>query len=526
MKTLLAHLRYIPRCLHQQWRNLVTEVKTDLQTLKQQSTATLQTAQSAFASIQRTAPNPESRREVLLHAAHNVRDGAMKAGNKFLAGPESATPTYDRMVTTIRHVVMQGPSRLSLALMQVATLLFIFFIGWSSLTTIDEITRGTGKVIPSSELQVIQNLEGGIVEEFLVQEGETVKRGQIIMRLDATTFASQLGESKEKINGLQAQRARLTALAEDSEPIFPTDLIRERPELVNREIALYRSQKENFRNGIEILEQQASQKEQEAAELESRVTFLTRSYNLAIEEMSITQPLVDKGISSRVELIQLQRQATELAQQLESARLNIPILRSTAEEARQRTEEKRAAHRSEILEELRKVNIDLATLNKTINASSARVDRTEIRSPVDGVIKQLFVKTVGGVVQPGNPIAEIVPLEDTMIIEAQIEPKDVADLSIGMAARVKLSAFDYSLYGALDGEVIFISPDAIIDKEGNSFYRIRVRTKDNYSKAKHQTLLIKPGMAADVDIITGRKSIMRYIFKPIVKTMDRALTER
>ncbi|MFZ5467051.1 MAG: HlyD family type I secretion periplasmic adaptor subunit [Pseudomonadota bacterium] len=418
----------------------------------------------------------------------------------------------------------QSPRGARLILWLVA-LFVALFLGWAAIAELDEVTRGGGKVIPSRQVQVVQNLEGGIVSEILVREGETVDPGAILLRIDDTRFASSLRESDIRLNVLKAKSARLQAEAEGTDFVPPADVQKAHPELVERERRLYESRRIELESNLAILRQQMEQRRQEVSELESRRAHLEQGLALVGREISMNRPLVQQGVVSEVELLRLEREANQIRSELSSTRLSIPRGVSRLDEAKRKLEEAELSFRSQARLELSSVQGELSGLAESSVALEDRVRRTQVRAPVRGIVKQLRVNTVGGVVQPGMDLVEIVPLEDTLLVEARIRPSDIAFIHPGQKAVVKFSAYDYSIYGGLEGEVDHISADTL-ESEDESYYLVRVRTDRNFLGRAEAPLPIIPGMTASVDILTGKKTLLHYLLKPVLRAREYALTER
>jgi membrane fusion protein, adhesin transport system len=398
-------------------------------------------------------------------------------------------------------------------------------IGWAAYFEIDEVARGDGKVIPSSQIQVIQNLEGGILEELLVKEGDIVEKDQVLLRINDTRFSSPLRESQTQRGALQAKIARLTAEAEHKEFVISTDILEQDKEFWQSEKSLFLARQQGLQATVNILEQQKNQKNQEIRELKSKQSQLEKSRDLVLKELKITRPLVKQGIMSEVELLRLERQANDIQGEMETTRLGIPRIESALEEVKRKIEETAANFRSVARSELNENKAKLSGLSESNVALEDRVKRTAVRSQVRGTVKQIKVNTVGGVVQPGMDLLEIVPLEDNLLIEAKVRPSDIAFLHSGQAAMIKFSAYDFSIYGGLTAKLEHISADSITNEKGEPFFLIRLRTDKNYlGDIKH--LPIIPGMMTTVDILTGRKTILDFLMKPLNKIRERAFRER
>ena len=403
---------------------------------------------------------------------------------------------------------------------------FICAFIWASLTELDEVTVGEGKVIPSSQVQVIQNLEGGILKEINVRVGQRVKAGDLLMTIENTEALSTLRERQAEEMNLRARAIRLGAEATGKMPEFPSLISDEYPELVARETSLYQNRAASLAANQSIFDQQIKQRRQEIVEQEAKLRNLRSSYALASEELELTRPAFAQGAVSRVELLQLERQVNQLKGELDATRLALPRAKSALVEAENKLEESEAKFRADAQEQLTDVRAQLDGIRESSVSLEDKVNRTLVTSPVNGVVKQIQINTVGGVIQPGMNLMEVVPVEDSLLIEARIKPEDVGFIKPDLPAVVKLSAYDFSIYGGLDASVETISADTIVDEEGNSFYIVRVRTDKSYLGSKGNPLPIIPGMQASVDIITGKKSILDYLLKPIFKARQNALRER
>lgn len=404
---------------------------------------------------------------------------------------------------------------------------FIVFIVWAHWATLDEVTRGQGKVIPSSEVQQIQHQEGGTIEAFLKKEGDEVQKGEVIMRLRDVGAASDLGASTAKYMSLQAKKFRLQAEAEGLEtPEFPEEVVEAVPESVMEEMKTFNASKRRRTSQISVYEQQVRQRQQEINEITTRISGKQAEISLLQQEIDRMAPAVSRGSVSESELLATQQRLAAQQTEISGLRASLPRARSAIREAQARIDEIRETALSDAQSELSTALIEINTIEKTLAALEDTRQRTDITSPVDGIIKDFRYNTVGGVVKPGEIIVEIVPNDEQLLVQANIRPADIAFIHPGQKAVVKITAYDFSIYGGLTGEVIDISADTITNEEGESFYRIRVRTDENELKRKGEILPIIPGMVAGVDILTGEKTVMEYILKPFKKTLDNAMNER
>lgn len=422
---------------------------------------------------------------------------------------------------------IQGPNPRSFLLLIGIVAFFVAAYVWADRAVLDEVTRGDGKVIPSSKVQVIQNLEGGILKELLVGEGDIVEKGQILLRIDDTGYSSRAGEIESNYLNLMGKIARLEAEASGVGISFPPELLAERQDISISEQNLFNARQSELQSQITILRQQAQQRSQEIREINGRLKQLRSTLALANEEKSITEPLVKKGIVPKVQFLQLKREINELQGQISASNLALPRVDGALKEANQRIEEKILTFRSKASHELGVVRAEYEAARQAILGVADRVARTDVRSPVNGEVKELKIQTIGGVVRPGQDIVEIVPIDDSLLVEARIRPSDIAFLRPGQEATVKITAYDFSIYGGLPAKLERISADTIVDEQtGESFYQIIVRTDQNYLQRGENTYPIIPGMVASVDTLTGHKTVLDYILKPILKTRDSALRER
>lgn len=424
--------------------------------------------------------------------------------------------------SAVMHQTPKGGQQLVWAI----AIFVVAMIVWAYFAEVDEFTRGDGRVIPSQYLQIVQNLEGGIVEEVFVSEGQSVERGEPLVRLDDTILGSNRDAALVSKEQLKAQSLRL--LAEAQGRAFPEEEMAEfaSEELIRKEKALYAAKAKELGDSSQIILQQVAQRRQELSEWRSRARQLRQSYNLLKEELDVTSPLVAEGAVSEVEVLRLRRQVNDIRGELTSAQLTIPRIESSLKESENKLDAAESTFRSQAQSEYNQVVAELATLEKSSQAIENQVDRTLVTSPVTGTVKQIFVKTLGGVIQPGRDLVAIVPTEDKLRVEARISPADIAHIHPEQRAMVKFTAYDFSIHGGLLGEVVHISPDTIIDEENNSYYLVQIETESSFLGDESSPLPIIAGMTTNVDIMTGKKTILDYILKPILKTKQLALRER
>jgi adhesin transport system membrane fusion protein len=409
---------------------------------------------------------------------------------------------------------------------------FAAFVAWASMTEVAEVTKGEGKVIPSRQNQVVQHIRGGIVTEILVREGDVVKAGQVLLRLQNRDGQADYEEKRSEYLSLSARAARLEAQAQGKASIaFSRAVLREAPRFAEQQRKVFHARQRQVDAEIGVLRQQLRQREQRLREQRSLVaTFRARVASLAAE-VNRARPMVRRGAVSRLEFLRLQRRLSDARGELRTESLKIPRYQAGIREARRKIADKRNESQARALQELAGVRSRISELEERMRQLFFEVSRTSVRSPVRGTVKRLRVSTRGGVVKPGEPLVEIVPLEDRLLIEARIRPSDRAFLKIGQNAVVKITAYDYSVYGALEGKVVSVSADTIEEsrRPDQAFYKVRVLTSRSHLRKDGKRLPIIPGMTAVVNIMTGnRKSVLDYILKPVTKSQqaNRATVER
>ena len=418
--------------------------------------------------------------------------------------------------------LQQEPLRARM-LLRVAFLVVLALIVWAGFAEIDEVTRGEGRVIPTSQLQIAQSVDGGVVEAIHVREGQEVAAGDLLLRVDPTRFMSSLLENRAEYLALQARAARLIALTQDVDFLMPAEVLVEAPDIAEQERRLYLSGREELEAQLSIARDQLDQRRQELNEARSRRDQAARGLSLVMQELNATRPLLQSGAVSEVEILRLERDASRLSGERDQAGAQISRMESAIVEATRRIGEIDLNVRNRQRGELSDTMSRLSSLVEGSRALEDRVRHAEIRSPVRGTVSRLLVTTVGAVVQPGKEVVEIVPLDDALILEVRILPKDIAFIRPEQEVMVKFTAYDFAIYGGLEAVVEHIGADTITDEKGNAFYIIRVRTRES---SLGEDLPIIPGMVADVDILTGKKTILAYLLKPVLRAKASALTER
>ncbi|MGE5622985.1 MAG: HlyD family type I secretion periplasmic adaptor subunit [Bacillota bacterium] len=421
-----------------------------------------------------------------------------------------------------RFMIQQEPLRARILLRALLGVALLFVL-WSAVVKIDEVTKGDGKVIPSRQLQVLQSLDGGIVSQIAVTEGQQVEAGQLLLQIDSTRFESSARENRAQYLSLAARAARLQAIGEGT-PFSPDpEVAKEDPKTVAEERELYETATHELNAQVSIAQQQMAQRQQELSEARARQAQAAQAYELAAKEYSVTKPLLASGAVSEVDLLRLERDVARFKGERDVAAAQIARAQAAIAEASRKIQEVELNVRNTARKEYSETMAKMNALAQSSTGLNDRVKQSAIRSPVKGTVKRLLVNTVGGVVQPGRDIVEIVPSEDQLVLEARVLPKDIAFLRPGQKAMVKFTAYDFSIYGGLEATLEHIGADSVTDERGNTFYVVRVRTVKSHLGAN---LPIIPGMVAEVDIITGEKSILSYLMKPVLRAKQGALTER
>jgi len=418
-------------------------------------------------------------------------------------------------------VVQRSPRYLMVIVFLIAVLIAAA-IAWMNWAQIDVVIRGNGKVVPARQVQLIQSLEGGVVSEILVKEGDQVSLDQALLKISDIAFSGSFEENRLLYNELKARSARLQAEASGEKFVRDAELGKTVPTLVDSEQSLYESNAQQLKQTLSIYEEQISQHKIVLQEAQSKQRQLRRSLDLVRQEITIKEPLMQRRIISEIDFLQLQQREAELEGELESVGISIPRIRSTANEARRTLEQNKLDFRNKAKLELNQVSAELSRLVEAQAALQDRVRRTTLRSPVEGVVQRLYANTVGGVVTPGSEVIEIVPSGDALIVEVRIKPADIAYISVGQKARIKFSAYDFAIHGSVEGVVSLISADTITDEEGVSYYVVKVVPDTTYVGDDSSVLPIKVGMTSEADIITAKKTILEYLLKPIYRGLNKA----
>lgn len=412
----------------------------------------------------------------------------------------------------------------------VVVLLILSFIAWAAVTQIEEIARGEGKVIPISRTQVIQASEASVVQEIAVKVGQIVKKDDLIVRLDDTATTSTLGELEARARALRVQVARLELeqMGDMSAPMTCPEIVKATsPAICDNEAQLLKARRDAFQNKLSVLQERHLQRRQELDEALVGIQRLENNIEISKKEAALLEPLVARKLAPQTDLLRIQKELTDARGQLNLLNESLGRIRAAIKEASLQVDELTLVFQQEALAEKTKVLADLSVVAETIRGASDRVQRTDLRSPVDGVVNRLEITTIGAYVQPGTVVAEVVPTSDVLLVEARISPKDVAFIRVGQPALVKITAFDFAIYGGLQGEVVNVSADSMFDeKSGETFYLVQVKTEKSEIAHDGKSHAIIPGMVASVDIMTGKKTVLQYLLKPINRARTEAMRER
>ncbi|WP_374498702.1 HlyD family type I secretion periplasmic adaptor subunit [Zoogloea sp.] len=430
--------------------------------------------------------------------------------------PLSPHPDFDR-----------GPRRAILILLGTTALFFVLLFAWMSLARLDISVNAIGSVVPSSRLQQIQSMEGGILQALNAREGSVVKKGDVLAVVQNLQFTADLGESQQSLWGARAALARLEGEARNATPIFPPELEKNAPDLVREQRNLWQNRRQERENTLETLSRQLNQRQQELAEARARHEALQEAIGPAREALAIEEKLATAGAGARADLLNAQQRYTSQKGELETTRIAIQRIQAAVAEAQARLSETRSRFLTETSKEKNEIELRAATLAEQLTGRSDKVARRELRATLDGVVNRVLIPTIGGVVKAGESIMEVVPAEERLLVAARVKPSDIAFIKPGQEAKVRISAYDSSIFGTLAGEVVRVGADAVVDPERKeTFFEVFLETRKNYLGDPSERLTISSGMAADASIQTGKRTMMEYMLKPIVKTFDKSLRER
>lgn len=405
-------------------------------------------------------------------------------------------------------------------------LLLAAFVGWSFIAELEEVASTSGEVVPQGKVKLIQHLEGGIVDQILVAEGDAVEEGAPLVRLDLPTTAINREELQVQLDALLLTRARLKTESAGDDLVFPAAESERHPDIVATEKATFDAHRRQLDSRVAALKSRQEQRRLDLAELEAKQRALQNNLRLAREEFAISTRLRERELTPKIEHLQLQRQVEAMEGELKVLVPTIPRARAAIDEAGQRVTEELEQARSRALQDLSRAELDIARLRELLAEATDQRLRTTIRSPIRGVVKNLRYNTIGGVVRPGETIMEIVPADDRLVIAAQLSPADRGYVQVGHTALIKISAYDFFQYGGLEGRVTHIAADTNRAPDGTSYFDVVIETDQSYLDSGGEPLLIQAGMQATVDIKTGTRSVLRYLLKPVLKLKHEAFRER
>lgn len=426
----------------------------------------------------------------------------------------------------LESATREKPSGPAILLLVSMAAFIAVFILWAAITQVEEIARGQGQVVPTREIQVVQSLEGGILQELLVAEGDRVEKGQILLRISDVQFSSEERGTEARSLGLRAKKTRLKAEADGTAFTLPPEILQKAPKVAENEKALYESRQKELATSFTILDDRINKATADLEEVKAEISRLSNSRAGLNREYAITRDMVAKRAVPKLEQIRLERELADIGGQINARSKEKEGLEAELSAVKNERQSQVEKFRSNALSELNEVETQISALNESLKSIGDRVDRTEIRAPAAGLVNAIRIKTVGGVVEPAMQLVEIVPMDDELKIVAKVAPIDVAFLKRGQPVKVKISAYDSQIYGALDGELVRIAANSTSDREGNVTFEIEVKTVRNYLGDAANPLPITPGMVAEVNVVTGRRTIMYYLLKPLRRTMDRAMAER
>ncbi|MDD9901770.1 MAG: HlyD family type I secretion periplasmic adaptor subunit [Alphaproteobacteria bacterium] len=404
--------------------------------------------------------------------------------------------------------------------------LFAWLFIWAATFEVEERVRGSGQVMPSSDMQVVQSLEGGILTEILVNDGDPVKKDQILLRIDDIQFASEGRGIEAQMAGLSAKQARLKAEVAGTDFIPPASLGEKYKDIIEGEKKLYASRQNELETALDIIASEVREVEANISEVKASIAKFSKSRSLLKEELAITSRLVAQKAVPEIDKLRLERELNEVSGNLQTAVKSRDSLQARLSAARKKKEEKEASFKSQALGELNEVESRIASIRESLKSVEDKVRRAELKSPVDGIVHKLYVKTVGGVIQHAQKLVEIVPVADDLMVRARISPADVAFLKPDQKVRVSITAYDPQIYGTLEGRLERIGAGTVDDGQGNVFFEIDVRTLKNHLGDKSAPLPITSGMVAEAEVVVAKRTILTYLMKPVLRVRDRAFTER
>ncbi len=405
-------------------------------------------------------------------------------------------------------------------------IMMLLLVTWAYFAELDEVAVSMGEVVPQGKVRVIQHLEGGIVEQLFVTEGDTVREGDTLIQLDQPSTGTNKEELSVRLDSQFLVRGRLLAEAEGKKLIFSPDLVAKRPVLASSQRQAFDARARELVSTLNVMKEQVKQRQLEIAELAARQKAVIRNYKLATERLKMSASLLTEGLTAKIEHLELEAEVESLDGEVQSLKPSVPKAQAAVEEAKQRLKEGQIRFRREAREELGETEQEIARIRELLKRATEQGSRAEIKSPVAGVVKNMLFNTIGGVIKPGEPIMEIVPTGENLVVQSRLNPTDRGYVSEGQQATVKISTYDFARYGGLKGTVIQVAPDTSMDENGQPYFRVVVQTNKNYLGREEGSLPIVPGMQATVDIHTGKKSVIDYLIRPVLKLKHEAFRER
>lgn len=455
---------------------------------------------------------------MISNSGGDKKDWLQRLMRGWLAPP----PGQDWVLEAEWSRIMQTPVK-ARGLLYLVTLVLLLLVIWSYFAEIDEVAKGDGKVIPSQKLQVLQSYDGGIVQEILVREGQAVKAGQVLLKVDPTRFMSSLEENTTQFAALAAKVQRLSALTQGNVLRFNRELSERAPTVVDNERKLYNSNLAELDEVAAGSDSRIMQRRQDVEEERANLSQYQNVLSLSKKELAVTKPLLASGAVSEIEILRLERQIVELEGNIAKSKVAIERGLNAIEEEIIKKEEARLKLVNRWNQALTDATAEMATLQQSQTSLEDVVSQAALRSPINGTVQRLLINTVGGVITPGSAVVEIVPQDDQLIVEAKVSPKDIAFIREGQQAILKFSAYDFTIYGGMSAEVQHISADAITNEKDETYYLVRLETKKSIA---NEALEILPGMIVQVDILTGKKTVLNYILSPLFNVTASALRER
>ena len=431
-----------------------------------------------------------------------------------------------RPLTAPHHDPDRGPRRTVAVMVGVIVLFLVVALAWAILAELDVAVAARGAVVPPSRLQEVQSLEGGIVQQMLVVPGQAVRKGQVLARLDTAQYSADLGESRQQRLGALAGRARVEALLSGTAPQFEDTWRRDAPELVQKETQLWRDALREYQSNGQVAREAVLRKRSEIAEARARIQALQAAVTVGEESFAIEERLFKQGAGARADYLSAQQRLMSQKSELDALQQSLPRLAAGLSEALAASTETDARSRSQWGTQRSEFETKAATLASTLSGREDRVARREVVSPMDGVVNRILVSTVGGVAAPGKPILEVVPDEATLRMNVRVIPADIGFIRAGQKANVRVLAYDSSSYGQMEATVERVGADAVVDEKGEPYFEVQLAATRDQLKANGKALPITAGMPVDVGILTGRRSVMQYLLKPVLRGVQRALQER